>query len=239
MRIPGIVLAAGASRRMGRPKPLLELGGRSFVDIAVTLLREGGVGPVVTVTRAELALEVASWLEERSRVVVNPRPEDGMLSSLRVGLDALEAWGREQAGHEEEGPWPGFALLLVDQPRVPAAAVRMLAEIFSRHPDRIVLPSLGPGGRGGHPVFFPWGCVPELRSASLEEGPRGVVRRDPGRVLRIEVPYGACFEDVDTPEDFRQIQSGMPQDPMIEGGASPHGMPSPATGSGMVQRDLA
>lgn len=204
MGIPGIILAAGASRRMGTPKALLHLEGRSFVAIAADVLAAAGIHPVVTVTRADLADAVTACLGDRARVVVNPDPDRGMLSSFLVGLDALETLG---AGGAAEGPWPGFLLLLVDLPRVPVEVVRHLAEIFSHHRGHIVLPSQGPQGRGGHPVLFPWACVSELRALPLDQGPNVVVRRDPDRVLRVEVADVACFDDVDTPEDLRRVLS--------------------------------
>ena len=203
MGIPGIILAAGASRRMGSPKALLQLEGRSFVEIAVELLAAAGIHPLVAVTRAELADPVTARVGNRARVAVNPDPDQGMSSSLLVGLDALEALG---AGGTADGTaCPGFVLLLVDLPRVSVEVVRHLAEVFSRNPGRIVLPSHGPQGRGGHPVFFPWECVAELRALPLDQGPNVVVRRDPDRVMRIQVAEVGCFDDVDTPDDLRRL----------------------------------
>lgn len=199
MQIPGIILAAGASRRMGRPKALISLDGRAFVAIAVDVLACAGLHPRVVVTRADLADGIAGCVGEGARVVVNPAPERGMASSLLAGLGALE---------EERGDWPGFALVLVDQPRISVAVVRRLAGLFLQHPDCIVLPSSPQQGRGGHPVFFPWACVSELRALPPEQGPNALVRRDPGRVLRVEVDEGAFFEDVDTPQDLERLRQG-------------------------------
>src|SRR5215216_5429829 len=89
--VPGIVLAAGASSRMGTPKALLRAGHRSFVRRILDALRDGGADSAVVVGRPgspDLVAEVAA--AGFGRVVENPRADDGQLSSLLAGLDAVD-----------------------------------------------------------------------------------------------------------------------------------------------------
>ena len=86
--VPAIILAAGASSRLGQPKALVKWNDESLVSRSVRLLLESGSSPVIVVTRAELQVDV--MLESSgATVVVNPSPEDGRTGSLQVGLLSL------------------------------------------------------------------------------------------------------------------------------------------------------
>ena len=153
--VPGVVLAGGRSSRMGRPKALLPAGPDSFVGRIVRTLRAGGVREVVVVAPADdLAARIRAALAPHalpSRVVVNPDPDRGQLSSLLVGLDAVDGPGAA-AGRPAADTRPVDALLvtLVDVPLVSAATVRALLDRYHRTRAPIVRParSAGSGLRG-------------------------------------------------------------------------------------------
>ncbi|MYH52500.1 MAG: nucleotidyltransferase family protein [Gemmatimonadetes bacterium] len=195
--VAGVVLAAGASRRMGVPKPLLDAGGMTFAERLVGTLAKGGCDPVVVVGAAA----TGPLAEEVSRgagvLVVNPGGRGGQIGSLRAALDHLEAM---------IDPPGAFAFTPVDNPSVAPTTVRALVEAWRGSRAAIVVPRCG--SVRGHPVVADMSIAAEFRVAGLPEGARTVVRRDPGRVLEVEVADPGVAEDLDTPERYLQRFSG-------------------------------
>lgn len=193
MVLPGLVLAAGSSSRMGTVKALLEVRGEPLLLRAVRLLREAGAAPVVTVLghhaerlRPLLEESGASW-------VANPDPDQGQLSSLLVGLEALEE-------RVPGGALPGFLLLPVDHALVQPATVVRVVEAVREDPTRFAVPSVAM--RRGHPSWFPAEALPELRDPTLEGGARTVLRRRGEAVRHLVVEDPGARLDCDTPEDW-------------------------------------
>lgn len=195
--IAGIVLAAGRSRRMGRPKALLPFRGESFLARAVRVLREGGCGEVVAVVGPEgdpVAREVAETAREAgARVEVNPDPEAEQVDSLRAGLAALPP--------EAEAA----VVLPVDVPGVGAEAVRAVVEAFR---GGAPIARAVHGGAHGHPVLFARRVFPELLADPLPEGARTVIHAHAGEVAEVPVESAGVLLDVDTPGDYRLLLEG-------------------------------
>lgn len=191
-----IVLAAGASTRMGRQKLTLPLAdGRPLVRAAVEQVLAADLDDVVVVLGRE-AEAVASALRGLPiRTVVNPRYAEGQSTSLRAGLDAL-AQGTEAA-----------VVALGDQPLPDPRLLRQLVEAFRASGRPIVAP-LYRDGRG-NPVLFASSVFDELRRVEGDRGGRPVIARDPARVA--EVPVDAPMPaDIDTPEDYEAARRGGP-----------------------------
>jgi molybdenum cofactor cytidylyltransferase len=192
MPMPAVVLAAGRSTRMGRPKALLPAtrAGETFIERLVGTLIAGGVDDVVVVA-GEFAPAMRTRLGFRARVVVNDNVDRGQLSSILVGLDVVDH--------------PGVLAVMiapVDQPLVSETTVRALAEAWRRSRAPIVRPVQE--GRHGHPVIFDRAVFDELRAADLSTGARAVVQAHAENLVEIAVDDDGAFADIDTPADYER-----------------------------------
>jgi molybdenum cofactor cytidylyltransferase len=192
--VPGLILAAGGSTRMGRPKALLPCGdsGLPFVASLILALVEGGVADVLVVGRPDdtvLRLEVETRL---GRFVENPRPDDGQLSSLVAGLNVADRPGVR-----------GLLVTPVDVPLVTGAIVATLMREFHTFAAPIV--RAVHRGRHGHPVIFSRTVFDELRRADPGVGAKAVVHAHERDLRDVEVGSEGVLTDVDTPEDYEGL----------------------------------
>ncbi|WP_431884860.1 nucleotidyltransferase family protein [Micromonospora wenchangensis] len=197
--VAGLVLAAGAGRRYGRPKALVERDGQLLVERASATARDGGCRPVVTVLGAAAAAVRARADLGAAIVIDNPGWATGMGSSLRAGIAAL--WATEAvAGIAALWATEAVAVivLLVDMPGVTPEAVRRLTVLAS--PDALAM--AGYGSHRGHPVLLGrahWADVAALAVGDVGARP---YLRDRAADLRV-VPCGdiASGADLDTDQD--------------------------------------
>ncbi|MEC8978517.1 MAG: NTP transferase domain-containing protein [Candidatus Thermoplasmatota archaeon] len=133
-----LILAAGASRRLGRPKALIEVEGTPVVRMLVNRLQEAGIDSVI-VTRQELMFDIAQTCQD-STIVVNPTPDLGRTGTIRCGILHLIS--------QRGGDRP-FRLLIVpvDRPGFSTDTLRLLSE-----QNQCSVPSMD--GRGGHPILL-------------------------------------------------------------------------------------
>ena len=202
--VPGIVLAAGRSRRMGRAKALLPIGssGETFIGRIVRVLRDSGVDDVliVVVDGRPLVTQALTDAEPPPRCVVNDTPHLGQLSSLQVGLRAID--------HPGVG---GLLVTLVDVPLIAPETVRALLDAHSQTRAPVVRPVRH--GRHGHPVIFDRSVFDELRSAPADAGAKAVVHAHLDESVEVPVEDDGPFLDIDTPADYERIfKQPMPDD---------------------------
>lgn len=194
--IIGVVLAAGRSRRMGAPKPLLAVDEQeSFLEHVIAALRDGGCHDVCVVVGPEhdaAAREIgeAVWDAGANRLI-NPFSDAQQVDSLRVAIRSLPP----EAHAIIETP--------VDFPRIQATTVRSLIDAFGRSQAPVVVPTYA--GRHGHPTLFARSVWPELLADPLPEGARTVVHAHRGDLLEVTVDDAGILLDVDTPEDYTRL----------------------------------
>ncbi len=195
-RVEAILLAAGESRRVGYPKPLLKIGGETFVEHLCAALLQA-VPRVIVVTGA-FAERVRRAIPPDPRIVVaeNPDYRLGQLSSLRFGLRMVS----DEAG--------AAMVHLVDHPAVTAATFRAIVADYARAGKPIVIARYR--GKRGHPVIFGRSVFDEVVRAPDSEGARVVVNKDPERVRYLDVDDAGVTLDLDTPADLERAGIALP-----------------------------
>jgi molybdenum cofactor cytidylyltransferase len=193
-RIEAILLAAGESRRMGYPKPLLRIGQESFLSQSAKSIL--AVAPRLIVVLGAHAERIRPAIPSDARIVAvdNPRYQAGQLSSLKAGLRAI--------GDSADA----VLIHLADHPLVmPSTFERVVAE-FTANRGAIVIARHR--GRRGHPVLFAKALFRELLDAPEDQGARAVVNRDRQRVVYVDVDDPGVTLDLDTPSDLEAV--GLP-----------------------------
>jgi molybdenum cofactor cytidylyltransferase len=195
--IAAIILAAGKSERMGRPKALLYFQGRTFLERILHTISQSHIEHTVIVVghhRNEIEKAVAAPL------IFNPNYEQGMSTSVQAGLRALPPNAS------------AAAVFLVDHPLIEPGTINDL--IGALKPGCIVLPVYK--GRRGHPVVFAAELFKEILELSPHEGLNMVVRRDPGRVIEVQAASSGVLNDIDTPEQFAKLLAENPDSAMLD-----------------------
>jgi CTP:molybdopterin cytidylyltransferase MocA len=202
--VAGVLLAAGAGSRLGRPKALVVVGGQSLARRGITLLSDGGADPVIVVTGATGPDTDVTGLETgpgggtgtagRERGVIsvhNPDWPTGMGSSLAAGLRAVPA------------ECTAAVLALADQPLVGPQAVRRL---LAAHAAGASVAVASYEGRPRNPVLISRQHWPEVIAlASGDVGARPFLRTHPGLVTEVECGDTGRPDDVDSPEDLARV----------------------------------
>lgn len=198
-RVSGIILAAGASRRMGRPKPLLALDGKPLLQHAIDAAAESRLGEMIVVL-GDAAEEVRAAVElpERARAVVNPDFAEGQSTSLRLGLRSVSS------------DTDAAAVLLGDQPGVSASLIDRVLEAFRESDRPVARPVYVAGGRRipGHPVVLSREVWPEVAALTGDRGAQRLFAEHEEWLLEIEIE-GAPPVDIDTPADYKRA-AGKP-----------------------------
>jgi molybdenum cofactor cytidylyltransferase len=190
--VAAVILAAGASSRLGRPKQLLMVRGKTLIARAVDTAIEAGCDPVVVVLGRD-AEACKTALGDRPVVCVeNIDWATGMGSSLRVGVRTA----RSVAAEAES-----VCVLLADQPNVTSQTLRRLIETKARSDRPIAVASFA--GTVGPPVIVSGPALERLMNWPNEQGAKALWLAEPNDVLRVECPEAEA--DVDTEEDYARL----------------------------------
>ena len=192
----GVVLSAGESSRMGRPKALLPIDGQTFIERIVGALKRGGIERIVVVLgfNADALRQQISHLPVE--ILVNADHKLGQLSSLQVAVRHLQA----------APDCDGVMLHLVDHPYIDPKLVRLMLQRFEESKCSIVVPRHQ--SKRGHPVIFSRALFDELLGAPLDQGAKAVVNAHRQETLEIETDDAGITVDIDTPELYRQHVKG-------------------------------
>ena len=194
--IIAVVLSAGESSRMGRPKALLPIQGQKFIERIIRVIGQSRVGRTIVVL-GHHADQLRGQIEHLPvEVVINPEYRSGQLSSLQAAIRHIS----------DDDRCDGMLVHLVDHPFIDVALVDALIESFFETKKMIVVPRYK--GKRGHPVIFSRELFGELLNAPLDQGAKAVVNAHRQETLEIEWQDEGITLDIDTPELFRQHVRG-------------------------------
>jgi len=192
--VGAVILAAGASTRMGMPKQLLQFGGQPLLRRAASAALEAGCRPVVVVTGAHAAASRESLRGIDVREAENQQWESGLSSSVRVGIEAVVTANPQTAA---------IVLMLCDQPFVSREVIAGLVAAH-RETGRSIVASRY-GGSYGVPALFDKIHFAELTTLEGHAGAKQVIQKHLPKVHLLPFPEGEI--DIDTPDDLARLQS--------------------------------
>jgi len=190
--IVAVVLSAGESSRMGRPKALLPIDGQTFIERIVAALKQTRVGKIIVIlghNASELQPKISHLPVE---ILINTDYKLGQLSSLQLAVRHL------QLDHDCDG----MLVHLVDHPYLTPALVQEMIRRFYETEKRIIVPKFH--GKRGHPVIFSRELFAELLSAPVDQGAKAVVNAHRADTLEVETEEAGIALDIDTPELYQQ-----------------------------------
>jgi molybdenum cofactor cytidylyltransferase len=200
-KVAGLILAAGISSRMGKTKQLLKIGGKTLAERVLGEALKSNLDEVVLVLgyRAEAVRQVLSpsVKDAKVRVVENRHYREGMGSSIRVGLGAVE----ESAAH--------VMIILADMPHINAEIINLL--LLEYLASGKSLGAVSVRGRRSHPVILGRERFGVLRELKGDVGARRLFDAFKDEICLVEGPAAYDDLDLDTPEDYRKALSEAPE----------------------------
>ena len=191
MSITALILAAGASSRMGSPKALLLYRGETFLDRLINACELSCTDVVVVL--GQHASEIRAGIRGKARFVQNPDPDRGQLSSLQCGLAET----------------PGSAMFIpVDLPSIESCTIRQLVEAFETNSALIAVPRFD--GKHGHPVCIARPVIEELLALPATGQARDVISRHRAETLYVDVNDPGILRDIDTRLDYSDLLAETP-----------------------------
>lgn len=193
----GIVLAAGMSSRFGRPKQLLELGGKTVLEWTLNACLGSQLESICLILgyKSQEILETLSGKMKHPRlnILVNQNYREGQSTSLQAGV------------HEIRNTHPSAMFILGDQPFIDSPTINHLLECFWVSEKNICVPFSK--NKRGNPVIFSDLFFDLISSIRGDIGARGIIEDYPDHILRVPVARPSFFHDIDTKKDFEEAQS--------------------------------
>jgi molybdenum cofactor cytidylyltransferase len=193
----GVILAAGASSRMGRDKALLPWLGGTFLSAAIRALQRETELVIVVAGQNSQKLEPVVYANA-AFLVVNPHPELGQLSSLQVGLEEVLNRGRDAA-----------VVTLVDRPAARAETIEQLKEAFLGAGDQTWAAVPEYGGKHGHPIVIGREMMQAFLRAPATSTARDVEHAHQQNIMYVPVDDPLVAVNVNTEEDYEKLRLGI------------------------------
>jgi molybdenum cofactor cytidylyltransferase len=187
-----VILSAGESSRMGRPKALLPIDGETFLERIVGALRGTQVGKIIVVIGHDAEGMKRKIDHLPVEILVNHEYKLGQLSSLHVAIRGLLS----------DANCDAMLVHLVDHPYIDAELVDRMIEGFYRSGKSVVVPRYQ--GKRGHPVILSRELFDELLNAPMEQGAKAVVNAHGIDTLVIDAGDDGITIDIDTPDEYNQ-----------------------------------
>ncbi|MEA3467666.1 MAG: nucleotidyltransferase family protein [Thermodesulfobacteriota bacterium] len=192
LAIPGIILAAGRSLRMGKNKLLLTFRGKPILQHVIDAALQSSLSPLILVLGSD-SDTIRSQVESGHALVIeNHDFSCGYGFSLQAGLGALSE------------PCAGAMFLLGDQPLVTADTIEKLIFAFQKEPERWVAPSWN--GQRGNPVITPAAWFDRIFALDGDTGPREHLKDPAAHLKLVDVDDRGVVFDIDSPEDYESVK---------------------------------
>ena len=190
----GMILAAGESKRMGKPKLLLPFGEKTIIETIIDSVIQSKLDDVLVVLGAHREKIEKKIKDFSIKIVVNPNFKNDMLSSVQCGFRALP--------EDVEAS----LVILGDQPEISSALINKIVEAYKKSKKGIVLPVFRKNR--GHPVLIDMKYQGEIEDLNPDLGLRNLVYKHAEDILEVEVITPSILQDIDTIEDYnRELKS--------------------------------
>lgn len=196
MKLSAVILAAGSGSRMGhRPKGLLELDQKSLIERLIESILSVGIEDIVVVL-GHFSDDFKRVLENQPvRLVLNPEPDRGQVSSQRLGLEHTSPRAN------------GILMALADQPLITSPDLLELINAYQRKESHVLLVHPLVQGIPGNPVMLTQAARQSILESESDTGPRQWRKNHPKAVLGFETTNRHFITDVDTQADLEKLQS--------------------------------
>lgn len=195
--LSAVILAAGESSRMGRPKALLQWRGKPFIEHVCAALRSAGVEDRVVVLGRASPEILAAWTPVGEKIAVNLKPENGQLSSLRTGLETASRYAE------------GYLVCLADQPTILPDTYKKIIAAWTMNKNYIVIPRTLRAAdsrlKRGHPILIPAEYRQLCFEGPIDKGLHWVTHNPSVLISDLEVKDAEIIRDFDTPEDYEAL----------------------------------
>ena len=185
-----IILAAGESRRMGRPKLLLPFGEKTIIETVVNNAVQSKADEVLVVLGSDAEKMAEKIGNLPVRIYINPDFRQGMLSSIQWGFKSLP------------GDTRAVLVMLGDQPMISGSVINRIVDAYKQTGMGIILPVYKK--RRGHPILIDMKYRDEVKQLKPDTGLRALVHSHAKDILEVEVDVPGILRDIDTVEDYNE-----------------------------------